>query len=468
MPQVDLEQLAGLVGKLTESVRVLGDEDRIRRIAAAVMAHPGRQQKRGYSPDDIDETAAADRLSRLGRELQQAQGSKRLELLQTTPVPVAADALRVQEDSVRRFHQAADRLLIGATILRQSALDPHAFDPRELDFFKTVYQPALQAADTGTTAEGKEFVPTRLSATLAERISLELMVADLFVSVDMPTNPYEIPAFGVSRLRLGKAVEQTADTGQTGFKKVTPPTRKITFNAAKFAGETIVSRELEEDAVFAAIPMYEDELIDYLGGDLEDAIVNGDTSGTHQDSDVTASDDPRKNWTGLRKHALTAAKTDAANAALTVAMLRANRKKMGKYGIGSDRLAHIVSMAGFMALLADSNVMTLDKYGPKATVLTGELAKVDGAPIIVSEYVRQDLNATGVFDNVTTNRTLAVTVNRRGFALGNRRDMSVQVLREVYAEYDQDAILVTMRKAFTPRFAATTEPIVALHYNVQT
>jgi hypothetical protein len=115
--------------------------------------------------------------------------------------------------------------------------------------------------------------------------------------------------------------------------------------------------------------------------------------------------------------------------------------------------------------LADPSVITMEKYGPNATIVTGELAKVDGSPIIVSEYVRADLNATGVFDNVTLTRTELITLYLRGFLLGNRRQVTVQVLRELYAEDDQDAIIVSHRKALSPRFPLATEIVNAVAYN---
>jgi hypothetical protein len=138
---------------------------------------------------------------------------------------------------------------------------------------------------------------------------------------------------------------------------------------------------------------------------------------------------------------------------------------MGRYGVRADQLAHVIAMRSYINLLADANVLTLDKYGPNAPILTGELGKVDGIPIVVSEYVRQDLNASGVHDGVTTNRTLALTVNRRGFLQGQRRGLTVQVLRELYAESDQDAIVASFRRAFTPRYPST-ETISAMTYNV--
>ncbi len=123
-------------------------------------------------------------------------------------------------------------------------------------------------------------------------------------------------------------------------------------------------------------------------------------------------------------------------------------------------------MRSYVGLLSDSSVLTLEKYGPRATILTGELGRLDGAPLIVSEYVRQDLNASGVYDGVTTNRTLALTVNRNAWLSGIRRTPTVKILQELYAESDQLGIIASVRRAFAARFPTATEPIVALHYNL--
>ena len=146
-------------------------------------------------------------------------------------------------------------------------------------------------------------------------------------------------------------------------------------------------------------------------------------------------------------------------------MLAVNRKKMGKYGVDSSGIVHIVGIGSYVNLLADANLLTVDKYGPNATILTGELGRVGGIPIVVSEYVQSDLNATGVYDGVTTTKTIAITVDPSAFLIGNRRSMTVQLLTELYAEYDQDAIAVTHRKAFAPRYVST-DTVLALHYNL--
>jgi hypothetical protein len=46
--------------------------------------------------------------------------------------------------------------------------------------------------------------------------------------------------------------------------------------------------------------------------------------------------------------------------------------------------------------------------------------------------------------------------------------MTVQVLRELYANFDMDGVVTTLRRAFSPRFPTATEPVVAQHYNLST
>jgi hypothetical protein len=137
---------------------------------------------------------------------------------------------------------------------------------------------------------------------------------------------------------------------------------------------------------------------------------------------------------------------------------------MGKYGVDPTRVAHFVGVASYIDLLSDSTVKTVDMYGSNATVLTGELARVDGAPVIPTEHVREDLNASGVHDGVTSDRSVAITARDDAVIRGQRRALRVEILRERYADFDQDAVKVTQRQAFEPRYG--TDRAVAVTYNV--
>jgi HK97 family phage major capsid protein len=457
---ISLDDVARSVKELSDAVdgmkQGLVSEETVKRIAEEVAENqaaltPEQNRRRGYEPEDTPDE---------GTGLLRATGRQRMVEIHSRPAAEVARLTRKHKDDVQAFQQTADKLVLLSAVLDK--------DPRETRFFEEEYRPMLQAMDSTTAAEGDEFVPLALSADLIERVSLELRVLANLPAINMPTQPFDIPGRSATRQRLGKADEQTADSGQTKFKKVTPATRKVTLDAEKFAGEGLVSKELDEDGIIAILPFLEEELIDWLAADLEDTAINGDTAGTHQDTDVSASDDPRKNWEGLRQLTPSGAKKDqSAAAALTVAMLRDNRKNMGKYGVNPRDLFHLVSINGYIQLLADTNVMTVDKYGAQATILTGELGRADGVPLVVSEYVRTDLDATGVNSPTAGNniKQMALTVHRRGFVRGLRRGVTVQVLRELYAESDQDAVIVTTRQAFSSRHAAA-EKVVAYSYNI--
>ena len=462
-----------LADHVQDMKRGLIDEETVRRIAADVLAtqkivdRDVNGRKKSFNDDDDDYLREGVE-RRGGIQALGATVEERVHAIQTLPASVVGPILHRDREEIVLFQQASDAVAILDAIITARKGSPEAdhlpASVQDTVFYRQRYQPLMQAISASGAGAGAEFVPRELSANLVERVALELRVAALFPLIDMPTNPFDVPGRPVARTRTSKATENTADTGQTPFVKLTPASRKVTLTAAKFAGEALTSKEAEEDAIIAIMPFLTSELVDYLAADLEDATINGDTAGTMDTGWATA--DPRKNFDGIRKFVQAGFKTDVGNVAPTVALTaRANRKKMLKYGVSPDKLAHICSLSAYLQLLADVNVQTMEKYGPHATILAGELGRMDGAPIIVSEYVRQDLNASGVFDNVTTNRTEVITVNTGGWLRGSRRGLTVQILRELYAEDDQDAIIATLRQALVPRYP-NTEGIAAIAYDV--
>lgn len=455
-PQEALAQLVAEIREMKQQIQEGRQDDVVAARALTdlqqLMADQAKSREvTGYTPGDTDDAPTGPLRTRAQRAQYAVEhGAQR-----------ASVALGRPTGDVLEFQQRSDELVLLSAMLQ--------VDPRETSYYQEQFLPALRALDSTTSAKGVEWVPTELSSQVIERINLPLRVAGLFPTIPMPTNPYDIPGLGVARVRGGKAVEQTADTGQTAFKKITPGTRKITLTAGKFASTMLVSKEVQEDALIPVLPFMQQEIVDFLAADIEDCVLNGDGTGGHQDSDVTDADDPRRVFDGLRLMGLAQAGTrsDVSSAsALTVAHIRAARKKMGKYGLDLANIAGILGITSFYQLLDDSSVVTVDKFGQGATVLTGQLGQVDGVPLIVSEYVRANLNASGVYDGSTTTQTYAVIVHRRGFLNGIRRQMTMQWLKEAYAEYDQDALVVTHRRAFEERFPLATETPLCVIYNV--
>ncbi len=367
---------------------------------------------------------------------------------------VAIHKTSSKKDEVITFQKMADDIYITSQLLKT--------DPRSLksykdmvDFGRTVGILKYAGNDSLETGYGAEWIPTNFSADMIDMIKLELKVSALHPRISMPSDPFKIP--GKKSSSSAKLVANgVAPTGSR------VGTRQIVLNAIKLMDYVPVTYEMEEDSIIPILPMVKADLAIALAEGNEDATINGDTTASHQDSDVTDGEDPRKAWKGYRKLVLSGAKQDLGT--LSIANVRNIRKKMGKYGIDVKNLAYVTGISGYNQLMGLDDVKTIDKYGPMATILTGELAKLDGIPIIVSEKIREDLNASGVYDGTTTTKTALLLVRRDAFLYGDRREVVIETDRVIKSQTTD--LVASQRVAFEPRFDATTETIVGLGYNL--
>jgi hypothetical protein len=287
------------------------------------------------------------------------------------------------------------------------------------------------------------------------KFELERQVAGLFTVVNMPQDPFVLPQqTGRSTAYIkGRGTDATHSTSKSG---------RVTLSTTTLAAYSTAAYEAEEDAIIALLPFIRQDLAQALADGEEDTLVNGDTTATHQDSDVTESADCRKAWKGLRKLALAGSFTYDMGDPST-AGFRYLRSTMGKYGITPRRLAYVVSPVGLIHMLGMDEVLTLEKYGSMATVITGELGRFDGTPIIPSGLLREDMNASGVYDGSTKTKTGILLVNTGGYVIGRRRAPMIESARDVVAGMDE--IVASMREDFQPRYP-TTEPLVAYAYDI--
>ena len=364
---------------------------------------------------------------------------------------------------VLELQEKADNVFLLAKYLRM--------DPRNLKSYEELQQFLVK---TGTTAiaagaanQGAEWIPTGFSAQLYQKVRLELKVAALFPEITMPMNPFKPPVL------LGDSTafyvpESTADEQliPASIPPTIPTTGAVTLTAKKIAARMRISDEANEDSLVPMLDTMKNNIVLAIAQAIENCTINGDTSGTHQDSDVTNAKDARKAWDGLRRvNAQTspAAKVDIST--FNEAAMRSIRKKMGVYGVDPNKIAHIVGISDYIQLLGFTGLLTMEKYGPNATILTGELAKFDGAPVIVSEYIRENLNASGVYDGSTTTKTILLTVRRDAFLRGNRKGMTLVMGTDI--ENQQQVLVAHVRQAFSNIYAVTAG-VVGMGYNLTT
>jgi HK97 family phage major capsid protein len=364
---------------------------------------------------------------------------------------------KARSDSQRDFQRWNDQVYLVSKILKTH--------PSRLKIWKDGMAGPVselkKAMDTATAAEGLEWVPTEFSADLTDRVRLAMKVSGLFRHIPMPSNPFKLPVVasdGTAYL-VG---ESTIDGTDSKITASTPGTRNLSLTAKKLGARVLYSEEMSEDSIIATSSFVLDNMAIAIAAGLETGFINGSTSATHMDSDVSASTDARKAFDGLRKAVLSTARQDLST--FSTANLRSMRFKMGKYGIDPSKLCYITGPKGMKQFLGLAEVITVDKYGALATVLSGEMGKFDGIPIVVSEYVREDVATTGSYDGTVSTKTTVLLTYVPTWIIGDRRKVTVKTWEDV--ERDQTVVVSTVRNAFGSLHDSTTEKIVALGHNV--
>jgi N4-gp56 family major capsid protein len=102
------------------------------------------------------------------------------------------------------------------------------------------------------------------------------------------------------------------------------------------------------------------------------------------------------------------------------------RKDLGVWGLDPSELVYIVSTDVYYELLEDTNFLTVDKVGDRATILTGQIGSVANTPVLVS----------GEFDAKGAGAMAAVCFAPANFLVGNQRGLRV----------DTDDLIETQRR----------------------
>lgn len=328
-----------------------------------------------------------------------------------------------------------------------------------------------KAMDTATATEGAEWVPTGLSAELQRMIDLNLRVAGLHRTLPMPTNPYKLPIL-TGHATSYLAAEQLTDT-PTNITASQPATKDVTFDAVKPAGRILWSGEVSEDSIVPMLPFLREEVGVAIARGIEKACIDGQPSGTIDTGDAPGATDVRSAWDGYRKYAETnsTVKYDMATD-FDLEGFTTLRQKMGKTGVLPADLAWVPSVSVYFQMLnlkdANNNpvVVPVYAYGPQATAVTGELGALQGIPIVTSEFVREDLNADGIYDGVTETQTAVILVHRPSWAFGNRRELKVMASDIPYMEADVMVIVGHTRLDLQSLFPFATQVACSLGYNI--
>jgi HK97 family phage prohead protease/HK97 family phage major capsid protein len=274
-------------------------------------------------------------------------------------------------------------------------------------FGKTLAEKALGAgAATGAHLPSQTW-EHEVSLQMEEEVRRRLVAAPLMRNITMQTNVMSFPVNPEAGYGTWVTNAQFGTSASSGAA-VTHALKEVTLNSYKLATKEYMGFEEEEDSLIVLLPIVRDAMVRRTAKSVDKAILLGAGAGA----------DPVK---GLAKYDEVSAVTAQVANKMTVASLRALRKDLGYWGLDPAEVVFIVNTEGYYDLLDDADFQTMDKVGPAATLLTGQIGMVGNSSVIVSAELpakTAGANVGGVLTNVG-----AIALNARNFLLGNQRGL---------------------------------------------
>ncbi len=394
------------------------------------------------------------------RALEQERASRRDALLSRP----ANDRVRVRGGKLDGFDlvdMAIVRSLLSAQLAR-----PQDYNPRSLRAWE---ESVSKAMDSTTAGAGDELVPQEAARQLWADVNTETAVASLFDTVAMPSNPFDIP------LELGD-VNWYPGAANTATTATDLKTAKQTLTAHELVGMVPWAYELDEDAVVAMMAEVRSTLLRNAAQVLDDVILNADASTT---GNINYDGGNLAKATAGYAHYLigfdglthlplvdNTAMRNNHNAAASIDMFNELRRKTGKYGLRPSELAFITDVNTYIAAVGIEGFQTVDKLGPHATLLTGQLGAVEGVPVIVSEqFLEADADGKVTSGGNTASKGRLLLVNRTQWRKGFKRELLIETERDIQKR--QNVMVVSMRTAFAERTGdRSTATHTALQFNI--
>jgi len=327
---------------------------------------------------------------------------------------------------------------------------------------------AVNKAFTDNAGVGAEWIPDQFSTDLYQTFQIPRGLRALLPSVQMERETLLIPKLnrGGRPYIKGQITDDLAK-----YQASTIETAQKTVRAKGLATLMNIDDASGEDSAFAIIPAMSRQIAQDLEDAFEDCMINGDSAVTHQDdianwnirerwgaSGLGSSADHRRLFRGMRASAIDKSSIkDFAGSAMTFAGFMDAVAQLGELAVGNK--VCVVSPEALVAnFLQLDQVVTLEKFGAQATILTGQLASLAGIPIVMSSFIGADMNGNGLYDNVTKDKT--------GFLVFNTDSWYQYLRRQITVESDKDItsgaiqIVSTMRAVMDSPDAEAVKNVV--------
>ena len=267
-----------------------------------------------------------------------------------------------------------------------------------------------------------------------------------------------------------------AGTGRVGSNRVLVSAKKMLINQ-------IWTYELEEDAIIPFLPFIRAQIAASLAFYSDAVVLNGDTTNAATGNINLDDADPADTkyylaFDGLRKVGLvdnTANRLDeggalelASIAALKGLMMDRNNLIDWGHPVRSSDLIYVCDPQTADELVQLDQVVTVDKFGPQAGVLTGQIGNILGSPVI-STMAMGLTEADGKISTTSVNNTKGqlIAFNRNAFKVGLKRNITIELER--MPGMQQSRLVASFRLGlgrYSPSGAASGIEGAAVLYNI--
>lgn len=319
---------------------------------------------------------------------------------------------------------------------------------QDTPYFKSVIAPKMKAFSLSDFAA---WVPTLNTSFYFEELDLDPVIDRYFPEYQMPSRTVTVP--GATGRMKGRLEGDTAT-----FSAQYNTSSSYSMTAQDCVAHTDITEDLMQDMVPSAggFERLRREVAMGVLRSKEDAILNGDDSQSsvqgdaHMDSDVAggAATLFNKAFKGLRKRALAASAVyDNAGAGVSLSTFNGLLPVLGKFAKDKGDLLIVVGPTIANKQIAGNvpEILTHQNFAGNMTLQTGVLPKIFGIEQYESEWVREDVNDTGVYASASAKTTILL-VKKSRFVIGKRSPLRIWATPSLASS---DKMLLSAKERFT-------------------
>ena len=316
------------------------------------------------------------------------------------------------------------------------------------------YAKAMDSAESGF---GQQLIGAQYVADLWEAARPESRVFSLVDTFDMTAPTAYLPV--EADLPEMLFVSEATSSSQSDYATSNTGSNRVQVDAKKFLIHQIWSTELEEDSIIPFIPFLRRQAALAIAHYSDALVLNGDTTNAATGNINLDDADPADTkyylaFDALRHAGLVdnTANSKDAGGAVTFALLKGQLTRMRDtaklidwgHPVNPADVVYVTDPTTGEAIAQLDEVLTVDKFGAAATVLTGQLANVGRNPLVTSMAMSLT-EADGKVSTTAANNVKGQVVcfNRRGLKAGWRRRIKVEVER--MPGRDQSRIVYSLR-----------------------